>query len=318
MSRHPEFDARRIRTQPFCERGSKVRVADFASPPEPGRTVDAFLASLPRILSGPAISEIATAVVEARRAGRAVLASMGGHVVKTGMGRVLAELIERGALTACAVNGAFAIHDAEIALFGETSEDVEEGLRTGLFGMAEETAQCLNEGARIASARGMGLGEALGEMLAGAPHAEASVLASAHRAGIPLTVHVAMGTDVVHMHPEASGAAIGEASLRDFRILTHAMEGLANGGVLMNLGSAVVLPEVLLKAIATLRNVRGDAFSRFLGVNLDFIQHYRSNQQVVSRVRGIGGRGIALTGHHEVLIPLVAQAIVDRWEAPTR
>jgi len=316
MSRYPAFDARQIRTQPLGERRSKVRVEDFAAPPEPGRTVEAFLGSLPRILSGTALMEIAAAVVAARRAGRAVVVSMGGHVVKTGMGRVLAALLERGAITACAVNGAFAIHDVEIALHGATSEDVEEGLRTGLFGMARETAGLLNEGARIACERGLGLGEALGARLAEAPHAGASVLAAAHHACVPVTVHVGIGTDIVHMHPEADGAAIGAASLRDFRILTHAMQDLAGGGVLMNLGSAVVLPEVLLKAIATLRNVHGDAFSGFLGANFDFIQHYRSNQQVVSRVHGIGGWGIALTGHHEILIPLLAQAIVDRWEAP--
>lgn len=316
MSRYPEFDLMTITTQPFAERASKVRVEDFARPPAPGRTFAEFLASLPNILAGPEIAEIARAVVEARRADRAVIAALGGHVVKTGLAPVLIALLEHGLLTCLAVNGALAIHDAEIALFGATSEDVVAGLQTGTFGMARETAAFYNDTIQEGVAAGLGVGEALGKALldANAPHADKSLLAAAYRLNIPLTVHIALGTDIVHCHPNADGAALGEGTLRDFRILTQQMAGLAGGGVLMNLGSAVVLPEVLLKAIALLRNRDPEGFSDFLGVNLDFIQHYRSNQQVVARVKSIGGRGIALTGHHEIMIPLLAQAIIEAGE----
>lgn len=313
MSRYPEFDLSPIQTQPFVERMSKVRVEDFAKPPAPGRSFAEFLASLPNILAGPEMAEIARSVVRARRSGRAVIASLGGHVVKTGLAPVLIALMERGFLTCLAVNGALAIHDAEIALFGATSEDVVAGLQAGTFGMARETAAFYNETIARGVAQGLGVGEALGQALvdAGAPCADKSLLAAAYRLHIPVTVHIAVGTDIIHMHPNADGAAYGVGSLRDFRILTHQMQGLARGGVLMNLGSAVVLPEVLLKAIALLRNRDPQGFTDFLGVNFDFIQHYRSNQQVVTRVRSIGGRGIALTGHHEIMIPLLAQAIIE-------
>jgi len=317
MSRYPEFDLSRITTQPFAERASKVRVEAFAAPPAPGRSFSEFLASLPGILAGPEIARIARAVVEARRGRRAVVAALGGHVVKTGLAPVLIALLERSLLTAIAVNGALAIHDVEIALFGATSEDVAAGLKSGTFGMARETAAFYNDTIRRGVEAGMGIGECLGQALndAGAPHANVSLLAAAARHGVPLTVHVALGTDIVHCHPNADGAALGNGTLRDFRILTQQMVSLAHGGVLMNLGSAVVLPEVLMKAIALLRNRDPDGFTDFLGVNFDFIQHYRSNQQVVSRVQSIGGRGIALTGHHEIMIPLLAQAIVEEAKA---
>lgn len=316
MSRYPEFDLNPVITQPIAERQSKVRVADFAAPPAPHRSFRDFLASLPHILAGPQIATLAAAVVSARRADRAVITALGGHVVKTGLAPVLIALMERGLITALAANGALAIHDAEIALFGATSEDVVSGLRSGTFGMAQETAAFYNETIHRGVPEGLGLGECLGRALleAEAPHASLSLLASAYRLGIPFTLHVALGTDIVHCHPNADGAAFGEGTLRDFRILTHQMQNLAHGGVLLNLGSAVVLPEVLLKAIALLRNRDPDGFTDFLGVNFDFIQSYRSNQQVVSRVESIGGRGISLTGHHEILIPLLGQAVVEAWE----
>jgi hypothetical protein len=317
MSRYPEFDLSLVRTQPIAERASKVRLEDFAAPPKPGCSFNEFLSGLPKILAGTEIATIAKAVVEARRKDRAVVASLGGHVVKTGLAPVIISLMERGLITAVAVNGALAIHDAEIALFGATSEDVVSGLQSGLFGMAEETAAFYNGAIKAGYAEGMGAGEAIGRALvqANAPNGHASLLASAYRLGVPVTVHIALGTDIVHCHPNADGPALGDATLRDFRILTQAMADLSNGGVLMNLGSAVVLPEVLLKAVSLLRNRDPEGFTDFLGVNFDFIQHYRSNQQVVSRIKSIGGRGIALTGHHEIMIPLLAQAIVEEWTA---
>jgi hypothetical protein len=314
MSRYPEFDLSSVVTQPFAERASKVRVGDFAKPPVAGARFSDFLKSLPNILAGPELASIADAVVQARRKDRAVVVSLGGHVVKTGLAPVLIALMEHGLITCVAVNGALAIHDIEIALFGATSEDVVAGLQTGTFGMAAETAAFYNDNVARGAAEGLGIGEALGGALVelGAPYQQASLLAAAYRLGIPITVHVALGTDIVHCHPNADGAALGDGTLRDFRILTQQMAGLAHGGVLMNLGSAVVLPEVLLKAIALLRNRDREGFTDFLGVNFDFIQQYRSNQQVVTRVRSIGGRGIALTGHHEIMIPLLAQAIIER------
>ncbi len=313
MSRYPEFDLTSISPQPFAERASKVSVKDFGRPPVKGASVSEFLASLPNILAGPEIPRIARAVVAARRAGRSVVFSLGGHVAKTGVSPVLIDLMERGFVTTVAVNGALAIHDCEIALFGATSEDVVAGLRSGTFGMAAETASFYNDNIREGVRIGAGIGEALGKALldAKAPFNNASLLAAAYRLSIPCTVHVALGTDITHCHPNADGQALGEGSLRDFRILTHQMADLKGGGVLINFGSAVILPEVLLKAMAILRNQDPKRFTGFLGVNFDFIQHYRSNQQVVTRVQAIGGQGISLTGHHEIMIPLLAQAIIE-------
>jgi hypothetical protein len=237
--------------------------------------------------------------------------------VKTGLAPVLITLMEHGYVSAVAANGAVAIHDLEIALFGSTSEDVVHGLSTGTFGMARETAEFYNAAVREGVRSQLGIGEALGKALheRSAPNSHMSILMAAHRLRIPITIHIGIGTDIIHMHPSADGAALGEGSLRDFRILTEAMRALAGGGVLLNVGSAVVLPEVLLKAIAVLRNRDAAGFTDFMGVNLDFIQQYRSNQQVVTRVQSIGGRGTALTGHHEIMVPLLAQAIMERGAA---
>jgi hypothetical protein len=316
MSSFPEFDVNQLKTQPFAERLSKVHVHEFAKPPKKWAAFSQFLDSLPAILAGPEVVRIANAVIQARKNKREVVVSLGGHVVKTGCAPVLIALMEKGYITALAVNGALAIHDAEIALFGATSEDVVYGLQNGTFGVCKETAEFYNGVISRDIPKELGIGEALGRALLDqkASYGNVSLLASAARLGIPMTVHVAMGTDIMHFHPNASGSALGEGSMRDFRILAHRMQGLSHGGVLMNLGSAVVLPEVLLKAIALLRNRWGEDFTDFLGVNFDFIQHYRSNQQVVSRVKSIGGDGISLTGHHEIMIPLLAQAIIELSE----
>ncbi len=313
MSRYPEFDLTKIHTQPFAERLSKVSVEDFAAAPVAGTSFADFLSGLPNILAGREIVRIATSIVEARRQGRAVIASLGGHVVKTGLSPVINALVNSDFITGIAVNGALAIHDCEIALFGTTSEDVVSGLKSGSFGMAKETAEFYNSAIVTGASQGLGAGESLGKALseAGAPFSQYSILAECYKLEIPITVHIALGTDIVHCHPNANGAALGEATLRDFRILTHIMQNLTHGGVLLNLGSAVVLPEVLLKAIAILRNQYHNEFTDFLGVNFDFIQQYRSNQQVVTRVNSIGGQGVALTGHHEIMIPLLGQAIFD-------
>jgi hypothetical protein len=245
-----------------------------------------------------------------------MVAMAGGHVVKTGTAPCLIEWMEAGLLSAIALNGAAAIHDCEIALVGETSEDVESGLRQGTFGMASETAAFLNGAAKDAVRTGEGYGEALGRALeeSGAPHRHASLLAGAFRAGIPATVHVALGADVVHAHPSCDGAAVGESSHRDFRILAAVLEEI-RGGVVLNIGSAVILPEVFLKALTVARNL-GASAEGLTTVNLDFLQHYRPTQNVVVRpTRGVG-HGYAITGHHELLVPLLTAAVLDAWGPP--
>jgi hypothetical protein len=314
MSRYREVDLSRLTLVPVEARESLVRVEDFARP-LPRGAASAVLDALPDLLAGKALREIVTAVVAARRAGRAVVAMTGGHVVKTGVSPGLIAWMEAGLLGACAMNGAAAIHDCEIALFGRTSENVEAGLATGAFGMASETAAFLNGAARQAAERGEGFGEALGRLLveAGAPHRGASLLARAYESGIPATVHVAIGADVVHAHASCDGAAVGAATHRDFRILAAALETAA-GGVVLNIGSAVVLPEVFLKALTVARNL-GASREGLVTVNLDFLQHYRPTQNVVVRPTRGSGRGYAVTGHHELLVPLLTAAVLDAWEA---
>ncbi len=323
-SKYPSVDLTGLRTMSISDRQSKVSVDDFASPVSAGSSASELLDSLPDILAGKWIRTVIDRIVRARERDRAVVVAMGAHVIKCGLSPILIDLMRRGVITALALNGAGGIHDSEIALFGTTSEDVVDGMRTGMFGMTSETADFLNSGARRACDQGLGFGEALGQALEcgdssplchgdPAAHRNVSLLAAGYRYSVPVTVHVSIGSDIVHMHPSASGAAIGEASMHDYRILTEAMRQLGDGGVLLNIGSAVVLPEVVLKAITTLINL-GNPVAGMTGVNLDFVQHYRSNQQIVARVREVGGEGISLTGHHELMIPLIAAGIIDRIE----
>jgi hypothetical protein len=302
LSRFEEFDLGRIHPQAIQERSSKVHIAEFARPAQSGASFQAFFDSLPHILAGEGIRRVVSAIARARQNSKPVMVTMGAHVIKCGLSPVLIDLIRRGIITSVALNGAGAIHDSEVALFGQTSEDVVSGLRTGTFGMSAETAGFLNDGARDAASSADGLGETLGRLLHHhAAYADLSVLAACHSAGIPATVHVALGTDIVHMHPSADGAAYGDASMRDFRILAACLQSLNGGGVLMNIGSAVVLPEVVLKGFAILRSA-GLPLDDFTSVNLDFVQQYRSGQQILARTGELGATGIALTGHHEILI----------------
>ncbi len=314
-SRYPQADLSLIRRTSIRDRRSKVHVADFARPLPPGATLLEFLDSLPAILAGASLRRAARAIAQACRSRRAVVACIGAHVIKTGLAPVLTGLMRRGAVTAVATNGAGAIHDLEIALFGHTSEYVESGLADGVFGMMQETADFLNRAVVEGSRLELGFGESVGRALLAAdcPHREQSLFATAYELRIPVTVHVGIGTDVVHMHPSADGAAIGDTSHRDFRILIEAMRGLGGGGVLLNIGSAVVLPEVVLKALTVLRNL-GTGLSGFTGINMDFVQHYRSNRQVVDRVAELGSEGISLTGHHEIMVPLLAAAVLEELE----
>ena len=309
---YEDFDLSGIRTYPLASRKSKARAEDFAKPMARGASFKTWLDSLPGILGAADVRRAADAIVAARKRGAGIVWGIGAHVIKTGVSPVLIDLMERGYVSALAMNGAGIIHDFEIALSGATSEDVDEALGPGRFGMAEETGTLLNEAIAAAQAGKYGLGQGVAAFLAqrNPPHAAKSLAVAANRIGIPLTVHVAVGTDIIHMHPAASGAAIGETSLRDFRYFTSCVARLAHG-VYLNCGSAVILPEVFLKAVALARN-QGASLEGLTTVNIDFMRMYRPQTNVVTRpVAGTNGSGISLVGHHEILIPLIAAAIVE-------
>ncbi len=305
------FDLSRVQTYPLRSRPSKVRVEQFTQPPDPAGGVGDFLNRLPRILAGDDLRAVVAALATARREGRPIVWGFGGHVIKTGLAPVLIDLMRRGFVSALATNGAGMIHDFEIAIGGSTSEDVDRALGPGTFGMATETGADLNRVINDGVAEGLGIGQAVSRHLHAAqpPFAAYSVLAAAGALDIPATVHVAVGTDIIHMHPAASGAAIGEGSLRDFSYFTSIVAQL-RGGVFLNCGSAVVLPEVFLKAVALARNA-GHALDGLTTVNLDFLRQYRPQTNVVARPTAGIGRGYSLTGHHEIMIPLIAAALVD-------
>ncbi len=307
---YEEFDLSGIRTYPLRSRPNKAQAEDFARPCAPGSTIREFLDSLPAILAAADFKAIARAVAEARQAS-GVVWGIGAHVIKTGLGPVLIDLMERGFVSAIATNGAAVIHDFEVALVGATSEDVDQTLGPGTFGMAEETGRLLNQAITDGVEGGLGIGQAVGRFLADRQpqFAPSSVLAAAARLGVPVTAHIAIGTDIIHMHPAASGRAIGEGSLRDFRYFAANVARLENG-VYINCGSAVILPEVFLKAVALARN-RGFALAGLTTVDLDFIRAYRPQTNVVRRPTARTGRGYSLIGHHEIMIPLLAAAIVD-------
>ena len=308
---YDEFDLSGVRTYPLNSRKSKANAADFATAYRPGSGVAGLIASLPEILAGADFKAVVTAMREAKAADRGIIWGLGAHVIKTGVSPVLIDLMERGFVSALAMNGAGVIHDFELALSGATSEDVDEALGPGRFGMAEETGRVLNGAIRDGVRRGLGIGQAVAGWLAGSapPHASLSLLATAARLEIPVTVHVAIGTDIIHMHPDADGAALGEGSLRDFRYFVANVARLERG-VYLNCGSAVILPEVFLKAVALARNT-GRSLDGLTTVNLDFARLYRPQTNVVSRpVAGIG-KGYALVGHHELMIPLLAAALID-------
>lgn len=309
---YDEFDLSGVHRYPLASRSSKVRRTDLASPHTPGASIGTWVAHLPKLLGANDFVAVVDALAGAHARPSPIVWGLGAHVIKTGLSPILIDLMARGFVSALALNGAGVIHDVELAIGGGTSEDVDAALGPGTFGMAEETGTGINAAIRDGVARGLGLGRSVAEWLHGTnpPHADVSLLCAAARLGVPVTVHVAMGTDIVHMHPDASGAAIGEGSLRDFRVFTSAVSKLA-GGVYMNCGSAVVLPEVFLKAVAVARN-HGHDLTGLTTVNLDFLPHYRPLTNVVRRPTAGIGRGIHLTGHHELLIPLLAAALVER------
>jgi hypothetical protein len=308
---YEEFDLSDVRTYPLASRKSKANAEDFAKPFTAGGGIRGWLDSLPNILGAADLKAVVDAIRTARARKRGVLWGLGAHVIKTGLGPVLIDLMERGFVSALAVNGAVVIHDFELALSGATSEEVDESLGTGRFGMADETGRLMNTAINDGVARGLGVGQSIGEWLRahGAAHEHLSVVAAAVRLEIPVTVHIGIGTDIIHMHPAASGSALGQGSLKDFRYLVSNV-GRLEHGVFLNCGSAVILPEVFLKAVALARN-RGLSLEGLTTVNMDFMRHYRAQTNVVSRpVAGIG-RGYSLVGHHEIMVPLLAAALVE-------
>lgn len=317
-----------VRTYPLASRRSKVSLRDFAKPAGANISLTKFLDSLPNILAAKDLRHLLRAIHAARSQRRAILWGIGGHVIKVGLGPILIDLMKRGFVSAIAMNGAALIHDFEIALAGNTSEDVEVGLGEGQFGMAEETGQYINEISKLSYRTRIGYGEAAGQFLASdvipVKHADSSVLVAAYKHRIPVTIHVAIGTDIPHMHRAADGTALGAATHLDFRLFCALVGQMHPGGVYLNWGSAVLLPEVFLKAVSVVRNL-GVPLRPITTANFDFIQHYRPLQNVVKRPtasqRGRGGpesRGYAITGHHELLLPLVAAALAAGWPKKVR
>ena len=311
---HP-IDLSRIRTIPLQARENKVALGRFARPPQSGRTFADFLTSLPKILAGEDFRKVVEAVVTAHRNGRPVIVGMGAHVIKCGLSPIIIDLMRRGVVTVVALNGSGPIHDFEVALIGETSEDVTAGLKDGTFGMVRETGELMNQAInRVLEHPDLGMGALLADQLMEirAPYQEYSLLVAGRRLDIPVTVHVAIGTDIIHMHPSANGAAIGKATFNDFRLFAAAISELS-GGVYLNIGSAVVMPEVFLKAFTVAQNL-GANLHDFVTVNMDMMMHYRPSENVVRRPPIVGGRGYTLIGRHEIMIPLLAQAVVDALE----
>ncbi len=311
MTPYEPLDFSGLSTYSLHDRTSKVTVRDFARPPAAGWTVRQLLDALPNQLLGRDFPELVKRLADSHRHGRPIFIGMGAHVIKVGLNPVLIDLLERGIISGLALNGAGIVHDTEIAMVGRTSEDVDQVLGSGAFGAAKETGEFINEAIIRGARAGQGIGAALGDaLLAGDfPYTSMSLLAMARRLAVPVTVHVAMGTDIVHLHPSADGAAIGAGSHHDFRLFCGMIADL-EGGAYLNLGSAVVLPEVFLKALTVVRNL-GHGVQRFTTANFDFIRHYRTLTNVVNRPTADGGKGYAITGHHELMIPLLAAALLD-------
>jgi hypothetical protein len=312
------IDPNLIRTVPLSRRPNRVSATDFAQPPGERRDFGAFLESLPHILEARSFLAVVDAIVDAARQQRGVVCMVGGHVVKTGLAPVLIDLARRGVITHFASNGSAVIHDYEVTRWGGTSEDVEAGLADGTFGMAEETGREMNEAIVRGAAAGQGLGESLAAALDAASelaNPEQSLLLGTRRLGIGFTVHAAIGADIIHQHPAADGAAIGATSMTDFRRLAAHLQRL-EGGVVLNIGSAVIMPEVFLKALTVCRNVHGGVPRAFVAADFDMTKHYRPRVNVVERpTRTGGGRGYQITGHHEIMVPLLAWAVTERLGA---
>jgi hypothetical protein len=317
-----------VHTYPLASRKSKVSVREFARPIGRNASITKFLDALPDILAAQDLRELLASVQKARKQKKAILWGLGGHVIKVGLGPLLIDLIRKGFVSGIAVNGAALIHDFEIAMVGNTSEDVDAALGKGQFGMAQETGTCINEIARLAHRIRIGYGEAAGQYLTSGilspKFPQSSVLVEAYKQRIPVTVHLAIGTDIPHMHPTVDPSALGAASHFDFRLFCGLVQQMDGGGAYLNWGSAVLLPEVFLKAVSLARNL-GVSLQQITTANFDFIQHYRPLQNVVKRptssspgAKGNSSKGFAITGHHEILFPLVAAALAAGWPGSTK
>lgn len=306
-----KIDPSKIKTYSIKGRQSKVKIENFARPHKKGSSFADFYSSLPHILASKHFMDVVEAIVLARKNKKPVMLGMGAHSIKVGLSPIIIDLMERGVITSLALNGAGIIHDFELAFIGHTSEDVDKEILSGAFGMAEETGSMLNAAIKAAK-NDEGIGAAVGRMVQEGefPFKDKNLLAAAYRLGVPATVHVAIGTDIIHMHPSFDGKATGEATHRDFLTFCSLVSEL-EGGVYINLGSAVLLPEIFLKAVTLARNL-GNPIHHFTTVNLDFVQHYRPNTNVVRRPTQGGGKGYALTGHHEIMLPLLAAAVIEQ------
>jgi hypothetical protein len=317
MTEYREADFSRLKTVPVAKRRNKVDASLLAHPPRSSdRSFSAFIEALPTILAAQDLRYVVDQIVAATGK-RAIVAMLGGHVIKVGLGPLLIAMMERRAITAIAMNGSAAIHDFELAAYGGTSEDVAAGLGDGTFGMAEETGREMNAALARGAKAQQGAGEALSEYLSARnelPGRDVSVLLASRANGVPVTVHAALGAEIIHQHPTADGAAIGATSHRDFKRLAGILPDLDGGGVVLNLGSAVLMPEVFLKALTVARNLNGGRPKNFTACDCDMQRHYRPRVNVVERPTLAGGRGIQLTGHHEILFPMIAWAVLERLE----
>ena len=306
------LDFSRIRTYALAERANKVAASDFAGIHGKGESLGAFLEKLPRFLAANDFRKLAGAMAGAVRNGRPVVVMMGAHPIKCGLNPVLVDAMRRGIVSAAAFNGAGAIHDFETAYQGETSEEVQRGLDDGSFGMVEETSRLMNDALAAGVGDGLGAGEALGRAIIQGdfPNRSLSILATGAELGIPVTVHIAIGTDIIHQHPSADGAVLGEASYRDFQRFASVVAQL-EGGVVLNIGSAVIMPEVFLKALTIARNL-GHKVDHFSAATFDMIRQYRASENVVRRPTHLGGEGFYIVGHHEIMIPLLFAAVTER------
>lgn len=311
MKTYKPLSLKKVKTYSLRSRKSKVEIGLAAKPFNKGDSFKSFLDSLPSYLAAKDIKTVAEAIVRARRDGRPVVLGMGAHPIKVGLSPVIIDLMKRGIITAVATNGACIIHDFELSFAGMTSEDVASELCSGRFGMAKETARMINRAIKMGVSKGYGIGRAVGEHICKGRnrYREMSIFSTGYELGIPMTVHVTLGADIIHMHPEADGKSIGEGSLRDFRLFASVVADL-DGGVYINLGSAVVMPEVFLKALNVARNL-GHRVEDITTVNMDFIQHYRPMQNVLLRPTMNKGRCYAITGHHEIMLPLLAASIIE-------
>lgn len=312
MSIYSEIDLRRIRTYSIADRKSKVNVSNFANPYTKGLAFGEFLDIFPDLLAGSDLKQLIETIVKSYHSSQQIIAMMGAHVIKCGLSPLIIQLMELGIIKCLAINGAGIIHDAEVANWGSTSEDVAEALNDGSFGMVRETADFINSALTNGQRLELGLGEAVGKKIieSTCPYKQFSLLACGYKHKIPTTVHVAIGTDIIHQHPGSNGALIGELSYRDFKIFCFQVAQLTEGGVVLNFGSAVILPEIFLKALSVARNLGYKAYG-FTAANFDIIRHYRPQVNIVQRPTQIGGKGYQFMGHHEIMIPLLVAGILE-------